>query len=165
MATSGKWNNLTEEDKQKYEQGWTENMVKFWQEKMMQFTPPVYDTGALHDSLTGLLHPGPVTTIQHHFLEYGLYVAAGVGNGYRKGNSGRDDKNGLQFLRGNKWNHGRGHRKERDWFQGKYLYSLHRLNDFEAKYYGKAYQGMISETLKQMFGEGYVMSNGNLMKL
>lgn len=152
--------NMTQEQLEQYEQEWTANMVKYWQEKMMQFSPPVYDTGALHNSLRGELHPGPTTTIQHHFLEYGLYVAAGTGNGYRRGNSGLDDENGLQFMRGKQWNKGRGHRVVRDWFKGKFLYSLYRLKEVEASFYGEAYQGMVSETLTAMFSGGLETSKG-----
>lgn len=162
MQTNGPKSEITVQDKERYEKEWTENMVKYWQEKMMQFSPPVYDTGSLHDSLTGMIHD---TLIVHHFLEYGLYVAAGTGNGYKRGNSGKDDENGLQFMRGDKWNKGRGHRKRRDWFQSKYQYSLHRLNDFEAKFYGEAYQGLMSETLNAMFEEGLITSKGTHVKL
>ena len=109
-ADNGLRGNITEQDREQYEQRWTDFMVKFWQEKMMKFSPPVYDTGALYHSLVGVLHPGSPTTIEHRFLEYGIYVAAGTGNGYRRGNSGKDDENGLQFLRGKKWNKGKGHR-------------------------------------------------------
>ena len=87
-ADNGLRGSLTEQDREQYEQRWTDFMVKIWQEKMMKFSPPVYDTGALYQSLTGVLHPGTPTTIEHHFLEYGIYVAAGTGNGYRRGNSG-----------------------------------------------------------------------------
>lgn len=156
---------LTEEQKDKYERSWAESMVQFWQEKMMKFTPPIYDTGTLYKSLTSEIHPGPSTTITHHFMEYGIYVAAGVGNGYRRGNSGKDDENGLQFLRGKKWNKGRGHRQKRDWFSGKYRYSLYRLNDFENKYFGTAYMGMLCKELAEMYGNGIVMSDGHATRL
>lgn len=103
MTQQSGLSNMTRDDLEQYERAWADNMVKFWQEKMMAFSPPVYDTGMLHDSLSALMHPGPVTTITHHFLEYGLYVATGTGNGYRRGNSGKDDDEGLQFMRGGKW--------------------------------------------------------------
>lgn len=103
MTQQSGLSNMTRDDLEQYERAWADNMVKFWQEKMMAFSPPVYDTGMLHDSLSALMHPGPVTTITHHFLEYGLYVAAGTGNGYRRGNSGKDDDEGLQFMRSGKW--------------------------------------------------------------
>lgn len=165
MADVNLRGNRTEKDREDYERGWARAMVKFWQEKMMAFSPPVYDTGRLHDTITTMVSPGPTTTIEHRFMEYGLYVAAGTGNGYRHGNSGKDDENGLQFLRGGKWKKGVGHRKARDWFSKKYLYSIHRLNDFEAAFYGEAYQGLISEALAGMFGGGIVNSEGNKVRL
>lgn len=128
-------------------------MMKFWQEKMMKLSPPVYDTGQLYHSLNGVLHDGDITTIEHQFVAYGLYVASGTGRGYTRGNSGKDDENGLQFLRGGKWNKGKGHRKARDWFSKKYLYSIHRLNDFEADYFGEIYQGLMSDAPAAMFGD------------
>lgn len=122
-------------------------MVKMWQEKMLQFAPPVYDTCALSRSVQGVVHPGPVTTIEHRFLEYGIYVARGVGNGYSRGNGGD-----LKFLKD--WKTNPHHRQKRDWFSKKYMYSLHRLNEFEAAYYGQTYQGLVSSFLWQMFGGG-----------
>lgn len=154
MQKSGLTGSITEQDRERYEQQWTKFMVQFWQEKMMAFSPPIYDTGRLHNTITGVLHPGSPTTIEHRFCEYGLYVAAGTGNGYRHGNSGLDDENGLQFLRGGNWNDGKGHRQRRDWFSKKYLYSIYRLNEFEASYYGINYQGLMSEALSALFGQG-----------
>ncbi len=70
---------MSEAEHSKWVQGWSDFMVKMWQEKMLQFAPPVYDTGALSRSVQGVVHPGAVTTIEHRFLEYGIYVARGVG--------------------------------------------------------------------------------------
>lgn len=161
MATVDLRGTRTEQDREQYEQRWTQFMVKFWQEKMMSFSPPVYDTGTLHDTLAGVLHPGTPTTIEHRFREYGLYVAAGTGRGYRRGNSGKDDENGLQFMRHGKYNKGKGHRQRRDWFARKYLYSIHRLNDYEASFYGEAYQGLLSDALAAMFGDSSALARHN----
>lgn len=138
---------MSEAEHSKWVQGWSEFMVKMWQEKMLQFAPPVYDTGALSRSVQGVVHPGPVTTIEHRFLEYGIYVARGVGNGYSRGNGGD-----LKFLKD--WKTNPHHRQKRDWFSKKYMYSLHRLNEFEAAYYGQTYQGLVSSFLWQLFGGG-----------
>lgn len=62
MTQQSGLSNMTRDDLEQYERAWADNMVKFWQEKMMAFSPPVYDTGMLHDSLSALMHPGPVTT-------------------------------------------------------------------------------------------------------
>lgn len=138
---------MTDAEHQKWIQGWSDFMIKMWRERMMQFAPPVYRTGALASSVQGIVHPGPVTTIEHHFLEYGIYVARGVGNGYSRGNGGD-----LKFLKD--WKTNPHHRQPRDWFSKKYLYSIHRLNEFEASFYGTAYNGLVSSFLYQLFGSG-----------
>lgn len=138
---------MSEAEHSKWVQGWSDFMVKMWQEKMLQFAPPVYDTGALSRSVQGVVHPGAVTTIEHRFLEYGIYVARGVGNGYSRGNGGD-----LKFLKD--WKTNPHDRQKRDWFSKKYMYSLHRLNEFEAAYYGQTYQGLVSSFLWQLFGDG-----------
>lgn len=139
--------NMTDAEHQKWLEGWSEFMVKMWRERMMQFAPPVYDTGALSRSVQGVIHPGPVTSIEHRFLEYGIYVARGVGNGYRHNNGGD-----LAFLKD--WKSNPHHRQKRDWFSKKYMYSLHRLNEFEAAYYGTTYNGLVSLFLRQLFTGG-----------
>lgn len=138
---------MTDAEHQKWLEGWSEFMVKMWRERMMQFAPPVYDTGALSRSVQGVIHPGPVTSIKHRFLEYGIYVARGVGNGYRHNNGGD-----LAFLKD--WKSNPHHRQKRDWFSKKYMYSLHRLNEFEAAYYGTTYNGLVSSFLRQLFTGG-----------
>lgn len=138
---------MTDAEHQKWIQGWSDFMIKMWRERMMQFAPPVYRTGALASSVQGIVHPGPVTTIEHQFLEYGIYVARGVGNGYRRGNGGD-----LKFLKD--WKTNPHHRQPRDWFSKKYLYSIHRLNEFEASFYGTTYNGLVSSFLYQLFGGG-----------
>lgn len=59
---------MTDAEHQKWLDGWQQFMVDIWRERMMQFTPPVNDTGALARSIQGVVHPGPVTTIEHHSL-------------------------------------------------------------------------------------------------
>ena len=139
--------NMTDAEHQKWLEGWSEFMVKMWRERMMQFAPPVYDTGALSRSVQGVIHPGQVTSIEHRFLEYGIYVARGVGNGYRHNNGGD-----LTYLKD--WKSNPHHRQKRDWFSKKYMYSLHRLNEFEAAYYGTTYNGLVSSFLRQLFNGG-----------
>ena len=139
--------NMTDAEHQKWLEGWSEFMVKMWRERMMQFAPPVYDTGALSRSVQGVIHPGPVTSIEHRFFVYGIYVARGVGNGYRHNNGGD-----LAFLKD--WKTNPRHRQKRDWFSKKYMYSLHRLNEFEAAYYGTTYNGLVSSFLRQLFTGG-----------
>ena len=66
---------VSENDLRKYEEGWTREMSAYWRERMLKLG--IYDTGALYRSVAGTIKS---QTIEHRFLQYGIYVAAGVGN-------------------------------------------------------------------------------------
>ena len=74
-------------------------MIDIWREKIVQMN--ITDSGALQGSLQELVTTGQVTTIEHKFLQYGLFVAAGVGKGFYHGNPGD-----LLFM-GDKYREGR----------------------------------------------------------
>ena len=69
-----------------YERGWSRMMLDIWREKIQQLN--ITDSGALQNSMEELVSTGQVTTIEHKFLQYGLFVAAGVGKGFAHGNPG-----------------------------------------------------------------------------
>ena len=58
-------------------------MVMYWQERLDRLR--INDTGRLRSSIQGMLHPGPVTTIEHSFLVYGKYVSDGVAREFGRG--------------------------------------------------------------------------------
>ena len=183
---------FTEKEMQEYERGWSKMMVDIWREKIQQLN--IDDSGALRDSMQELVSTGQVTTIEHKFLQYGLFVAAGVGKGFAHGNGGD-----LLFM-GDKYRKGKHEygarqvgaglseehmkspkfkevtvqrgpnagkraaltsgekRMPRDWFFKKYYYSIRRLNLTESAFYGRAYQGLMSSFLDELFG-GTIRSN------
>ena len=179
-------------DLERYERGWSRMMIDIWREKIIQLN--ITDSGALLTSLQELVTTGYVTTIEHKFLQYGLFVAAGVGKGFERGNPGdllfmgdryREGKReygsrqvgaGLSedHMKSPKFEHvtvKRGpnagkraaltsgeKRMPRDWFFKKYYYSIRRLNLTEAEFYGKAYQGLMSSFLDELF-TGTIRSN------
>ena len=179
-------------DLEHYERDWSRMMIDIWREKIIQLN--ITDSGALQGSLQELVSTGHVTTIEHKFLQYGLFVAAGVGKGFAHGNGGnllfmgdkfREGKHeygarqvgaGLseEHMRGPKFkevtvqrgpNAGKRaaltsgeKRMPRDWFFKKYYYSIRRLNLTEAEFYGKAYQGLMSSFLDELF-TGTIRSN------
>lgn len=155
-------------DLKDYERGWTDFMVDIWHERQIMLS--INDTGALRSSMAGTVSGSEgQRTITHRFLMYGIYVSAGVGRGYTHGNGGV-----LRFLdpayrkahhldrprkKGPAWGGGYTSgkpRKERDWFARKYYYSMRRLMDKEASYYGEAYQGTLIEAFTAMFDGGKV---------
>lgn len=188
----GKLYHFTKEQIEQYERGWSRMMIDIWREKIIQLN--ITDSGALQGSLQELVSTGHVTTIEHKFLQYGLFVAAGVGKGFAHGNGGNLLFMGDKFREG-KYEYGarqvgaglseehmrspkfkevtvqRGpnagkraaltsgeKRMPRDWFFKKYYYSIRRLNLTEAEFYGKAYQGLMSSFLDELF-TGTIRSN------
>lgn len=175
-----------------YERGWSKMMIDIWREKIQQLN--ITDSGALRDSMTELVQTGQVTTIEHKFLQYGLFVAAGVGKGFAHGNPGdllfmgdryRKGKHAYEarqvgaglseeHMKSPKFEHvtvqrGPNKGKEaaltsgekrmpRDWFFKKYYYSIRRLNLEESAFYGRAYQGLMSNFLDELFS-GTIRSN------
>lgn|SRR5574344_1901506 len=146
----------------KFEEGWLREMMVIWREKIEQMN--IIDTGALYSSLQGGISYGTFTTIQHKFLEYGIYQAAGVGRGYAKGNNGNlvfldesyREANGLDKPHkvGPRWGSrisSGNPRKRRDWFFRKYYASLMTLNDAEARLYGETYMGMVNSVIEEQF--------------
>ena len=208
---------------EQYERGWSKMMIDIWREKIQQLN--INDSGALQNSMEELVTTGQVTTIEHKFLQYGLFVAAGVGKGFAHGNGGdllfmgegvgkgfdidgkiyRDKAGNVRKIGSNpgdllfmgdsyregkraygsrqvgaglseehmkspKFEHvtvqrGPNKGKEaaltsgekrmpRDWFFKKYYYSIRRLNLTESAFYGRAYQGLMSSFLDELFSGG-----------
>ena len=176
------------EELERYERGWSKMMIDIWREKIQQLN--ISDSGALRASFEELVTTGHVTTIEHKFLQYGLFVAAGVGKGFAHDNGGdllfmgdryREGKRaygsrqvgaGLseEHMKSPKFEHvtvqrGPNKGKEaaltsgekrmpRDWFFKKYYYSIRRLNLTESAFYGRAYQGLMSSFLDELFSGG-----------
>lgn len=61
----------------------TRNQVRYWQERIDKLR--INDTGALRSSIVGMVHTGPVTTIEHSFLVYGICVSNGVAREFGEG--------------------------------------------------------------------------------
>lgn len=83
-----------------YERGWSRMMLDIWREKIVQLN--ITDSGGLQGSLQELVTTGQVTTIEHKFMQYGLYVAAGVGKGFAHGNPGNLLFMGYAYREGNR---------------------------------------------------------------
>lgn len=144
---------VTEQDIRAWEREWTDMMVTIWRENILRLG--IVDTGRLQRSLTGRhTDMSGQITIAHEFMLYGIYVARGVGRGYRRGNSGKDDENGLKFLgKSYRKAHKMGKaRKKRDWFSPRYLQSIKVLTNTERDLYGEAYMGTMSNVVAAMFG-------------
>ena len=154
---------VAEEDIRAWERGWADMMVTIWRENILRMG--IIRTGTLKDSLSyNVSDTNGQISIAHQFMLYGIFVARGTGKGYRRGNSGKDDENGLQFL-------GKSYRKahklgkprqKREWWFPKYMGSLQVLSEVERSLYGEAYMGTLSNVLSAVFGgETVTASDGS----
>lgn len=148
---------MTQAELKVWEQGWTAEMVKIWEEKIMQYR--IRHTGALFNSLSGAAGE---RTIEHKFLMYGIYQARGSGNGYTKGNGGN-----LQVLDPEyRAKHNlRKTREKRPWFMKKYYRSIMVLNEFEGHFYGQAYMGALFQALTTSFEGAEIKRFGSITEL
>ena len=106
----------------KYSQGWTDMMLQIWREQIER--KRIIDTGALHESFSSqVTSSAAMTSIRMKFLQYGLYVAAGTGNGYKRGNPGDLPFLDPEYRRKHKLGKPR---QPRDWFNRK-LYRSYRV--------------------------------------
>lgn len=149
MARNGKNKNddrptSTPEDRIKYRDAWAKMMVTIWQEKIERLH--VIDTYQLHREITeNVTSSGSdLSTIQHKFMEYGIYQDCGTGRGYEKGNGGN-----LLFL-DEKYRDGRYEpRKPREWFSRAYFASVMVLKEQMAYMYGEEFCGLLIDKIEE----------------
>lgn len=154
---------VTEQDIRAWEREWADMMITIWREQIQRLG--IVDTMQLYRDITDAVSGSEQINIAHEFMEYGIYQAAGVGNGYNKGNGGdleildpslrkaaRLDK---PRKRGPRWStkhmtSGKP-RERRDWFATKYLRSIYVLGEVERDLYGNAYMGTMSNVVRDLF--------------
>lgn len=136
----------TDEDRKKYQEAWAEMMVNIWREKIERLH--VIDTYSLHQQIKDnvVTSSDSVSTIQHKFLEYGIYQDLGVGNGYSKDNGGN-----LEILDPvYRAEHNMGEpRKPRVWFSRFYFASVMVLKEQMAYMYGEEFCGLLVDKIEE----------------
>ena len=81
-----------------------------------------------------------------------------IGPAWRRSrNSPGDSSNHEAGGRPMKFNPTTGKYEERDWFFRKYYASRMNLNEFEAEYYGKTYQGMLTQGIDEVMNQVRVL--------
>lgn len=136
----------TDEDRKKYQEAWAEMMVTIWREKIERLH--VIDTYSLHQQIKDnvVTSSDSISTIQHKFLEYGIYQDLGVGNGYSKDNGGN-----LEILNPvYRAEHNMGEpRKPRVWFSRSYFASVMVLKEQMAYMYGEEFCGLLVDKIEE----------------
>ena len=118
---------------EKYLTAWHAKMIQIWQDRLDLLA--IHHTGALRQSVRATQSNISATTatLTYQFLQYGIYVDFGTGNGYRHGNGGN-----LQFLgRAHRTLHHMGQpRQKRPWFSTSWYISTEVLKDHLAHILG-----------------------------
>lgn len=134
----------TPEDKLKYNDAWAKMMITIWREKIERLQ--VIDTYKLHQEITeNVTSSGSdLITIQHKFVQYGIYQDCGTGNGYKKGNGGY-----LEFrdpeIRDSRYEP----REPREWFSRAYFASKMVLKEQMAYMYGEEFCGLLVDKIEE----------------
>lgn len=128
-----------------YTREWYAKMIQIWRDRIDLMG--CIRTGALRQSVAGggLKLNGYDMNATFHFMQYGLYVDAGTGNGYKKGNGGN-----LQILdKDYRKSHGlKNQRKRRPWFSNSWYISREVIKDKFAEIMGEAFAGAFDEIKK-----------------
>ncbi|GHU79683.1 hypothetical protein FACS1894145_4360 [Bacteroidia bacterium] len=135
-----------------YLDGWAQMMITIWQEKMQSLQVGISErngrlrtsSGELYNSLrTEVIRQagGDTAKINHFFLYYGYYVAAGIGPKFGASGKLGKTRNSLGQFSENP------ERKPKPWLSGKYWYSKNKLLAKMIETTGKHYLVSISEIL------------------
>ncbi len=126
-----------------YGEAWTRKMTEIWRDRLDLLG--VYDTGALRRSVVDgrfTLQGNASAQAAFQFLEYGIYVDAGTGNGYTRGNPGD-----LKIL-DKTYRHERGmgrQREKRPWFSPSWAISRRVLADGLARIMGDEFSRLFDD--------------------
>lgn len=143
---------------QEYAREWFQKMVEIWGDKIRLLQ--VYDTGNLSQSVRtdNLALNEDTIRMSFEFLHYGVYVDAGVGNGYTHDNGGDleilnklyREEHGLDKprRRGRKADGKMTSGKPRDrkrWFSPSWFISVEVFKEKLAEIYGEEYVGLFGD--------------------
>ena len=138
MATDIRTDRVTDSIRD-YAQGWQDKMIEIWRDRLDLLG--VRDTGALRASVQkGHFDMGDAGgAMAFRYLQYGIYVDLGVGNGYRRDNGGD-----LPFLDpAYRFEHKLGKpRQRRPWFNKSWYISVMVLKDKLAEVIGEQFAGL-----------------------
>ena len=125
---------------QGFSSAWADKMVEIWRDKIDLLD--AIDTGRLRASVAKerFRVNDSGGEIGFRFIYYGVYVDAGVGNGYKRGNGGD-----LQFLgKTYRATHGLGEpRKKKRWFSPSWYISTRVIAERWGRILGERFAGLI----------------------
>ena len=122
-----------------FQERWARKMVDIWTDRLVMLG--AVDTGELLRSVkrgaTALSEAESLLTF--HFLDYGIYVDAGTGRGYKRGNGGDLKFLGKDYRKQHKLGKPR---EKRPWFTKSWNISLRVMANYMSAKMGDSYTGL-----------------------
>lgn len=127
---------------EKFQEEWVKKMVEIWTDRLIMLGAFTKEAHLLRSvALDGARLSEEESQITFSFLQYGIYVDAGTGRGYKRGNGGD-----LYFLaKDYRKKHKLGEpRKRRPWFSKSWNISLRVMANYMTKKLGEEYTGLFA---------------------
>lgn len=137
--TDGRYTALPVE---KFQEEWVKKMVEIWTDRLIMLGAFTKEAHLLRSvALDGARLSEEESQITFSFLQYGIYVDAGTGRGYKRGNGGD-----LYFLaKDYRKKHKLGEpRKRRPWFSKSWNISLRVMANYMTQKLGEEYTGLFA---------------------
>lgn len=137
--TDGRYTALPVE---KFQEEWVKKMVEIWTDRLIMLGAFTKEAHLLRSvALDGARLSEEESQITFSFLQYGIYVDAGTGRGYKRGNGGD-----LYFLaKEYRKKHKLGEpRKRRPWFSKSWNISLRVMANYMTQKLGEEYTGLFA---------------------
>ena len=127
---------------EKFQEEWVKKMVEIWTDRLIMLGAFTKEAHLLRSvALDGARLSEEESQITFSFLQYGIYVDAGTGRGYKRGNGGD-----LYFLaKDYRKKHKLGEpRKRRPWFSKSWNISLRVMANYMTQKLGEEYTGLFA---------------------
>ena len=141
MQKNGTNNSYSKDDLEKYANAWSDMMEHIWRDRLARYRFSKQSTGRLFSSIKAKnpMVDGPEMTFTFGFTHYGIYVDAGSGRGYTKGNGGDLEFLGKEYRIKHKLGKPR---QKRPWFNRSWFISQRVLANKVAAIIGQRYVAM-----------------------
>lgn len=122
-----------------FQELWARKMVDIWTDRLVMLG--AVDTGELLRSVKrgATVLSEAESQLTFHFLEYGIYVDAGTGRGYTRGNGGDLKFLGKDYRKAHKLGKPR---EKRPWFSKSWNISLRVMANYMSAKMGDSYTGL-----------------------
>ena len=127
---------------QEFQEEWAKKMVEIWTDRLIMLGAFTKEAHLLRSvALDGAHLSQEESQIAFSFLQYGIYVDAGTGRGYKRGNGGDLYFLGKEYRKKHKLGKPR---QRRPWFSKSWNISLRIMANYMQRKLGEEYTGLFA---------------------